>query len=102
MSTTKRRQFSREFKLQVLREIEAGKAIAQAAREHQVHPNTISAWRELHRQYGSEAFAGNGNTYTYEAKIAELERLIGQQAVEISLFLEGLFLSQSNGRSGNK
>lgn len=102
MGTIKRRQFSREFKLQVLREIEAGKPIAQAAREHQVHPNTISAWRELHRQYGSEAFAGNGNTYTHEAKIAELERLIGQQAIEISLLKKGLSLSQTNGRSGGK
>jgi transposase len=38
----KRRRFTREFKLQVLREIEAGKTIAQAAREHEIHPNLIT------------------------------------------------------------
>lgn len=38
----RRRQFSRDFKVQVLREIEAGKTLAQAAREHQLSPNTIT------------------------------------------------------------
>ena len=97
MGTTKRRQFDRDFKLQVLREVEAGKPVAQAAREHQVHPNTISAWREIHRLYGNEAFAGNGNTYTHEAKIAELERLIGQQTIEIALLKKGLSLNAKDG-----
>ena len=39
MANKTRRQFSREFKLQVIREIEAGKTVAQAAREHQLRPN---------------------------------------------------------------
>ena len=34
MSTTKRQQFDRLFKLQVLRDIDAREPIAQAAREH--------------------------------------------------------------------
>ena len=34
MSIKSRRQFSREFKVQVIREIEAGKTLAQAAREY--------------------------------------------------------------------
>jgi len=53
MSTTRtRRQFSKELKLQVLREIEAGKSVAQAAREHQVHPNCIANWRTQQAKYG--------------------------------------------------
>jgi len=69
----KRRRFTREFKLQVLREIEAGKSIAQAAREHELHPNLITGWRSLHAEYAQQAFAGNGNHYKQEACIAELE-----------------------------
>ena len=42
----KRRQFTREFKIQIIREVEAGKAIAQAAREHQLHPTLIGKWRK--------------------------------------------------------
>ncbi len=78
----KRRQFTKEFKLQVLREVEAGKAVVRAAREYQVHPNTITKWRQLYARYGDRAFAGNGQAYTDDAKLAELERLIGQLTVE--------------------
>ncbi len=33
----KRRQFTREFKLQVVREVDAGKPMAQVARHHQIN-----------------------------------------------------------------
>jgi transposase len=87
--TLKRRQFTKEFKLQVLREIEAGKSVVRAAREHQVHPNTITKWRQQYKRYADRAFAGPGRAYTDEAKIAELERLIGQLTVE-NTFLKKL------------
>jgi transposase len=77
-----RRQFTKEFKLQVLREVAAGKTLAQAAREHAVHPNLIGKWRQQLESHGDKAFAGNGQAYTQEAKIAELERLIGQLTIE--------------------
>jgi transposase len=54
----KRRTFTREFKLQVIREVEAGKSHAQVAREYQVSDNTISKWRRELRQYKERAFAG--------------------------------------------
>jgi len=100
----KRRLFTKEFKQQVLREVQAGKSIAQAAREHELHPNLIGKWQTLHTQYAQNAFQGNGHTYTQEAKIAELERLIGQQTVEISLlkkvlaFQERLQAEQEGGK----
>lgn len=78
----KRRQFTRDFKLQVLREIEAGKSIAQASREHQIHPSLICRWQKQHAEYADRAFSGNGNIYKYEARIAELERMIGQLTME--------------------
>ena len=86
----KRRQFTKEFKQQVLREIEAGKSVAQVARENQVHPNCIGQWKRQLARYGEKAFAGNGHAYKEEAKIAELERLIGQQAVEIAFLKRAL------------
>ena len=80
--TIKRRQFTKEFKLQVLSEIEAGTPAAQLARKHQLHPNTINKWRQQYARYADRAFAGNGNAYTDDAKVVELERLIGQLTVE--------------------
>lgn len=96
-----RRQFSKEFKLQVIREIEAGKSLAHASREQQVHPNVLRKWRQLYQSYGDQAFAGNGHRYTQEAKVAELERLIGQLTVEnafLKKVLARLEAKQAGGR----
>lgn len=81
----RRRQFTRDFKLQVLREIEAGKSLAQTSREYQIQPSLISKWQKQHSQYREGAFAGSGNIYKYEARIAELERMIGQLTIENNL-----------------
>ncbi len=78
----KRRQFTKEFKLQVIREIEAGKSYAEVARLHQLNPNTITRWRKQHRQYKDRAFSGNGHAYTEPARIAELERMVGRLTME--------------------
>src|SRR5438128_2072405 len=78
----KRRKFSRELKLQILREIEAGKSIAVAAREYEVHPTLINKWQSNYGQYAEQAFAGNGRAYKDEARIAELERKVGQLTLE--------------------
>jgi transposase len=78
----KRRRFTREFKLQVLREVDGGKSIASACREHEIHPNLVGKWRKEHAKYASEAFAGNGRLYKEEAKIAQLERMVGRLTME--------------------
>ena len=43
---SKRRTYTREFKLKVIGEIEAGKSQAQAAREYQLTETTIYKWRK--------------------------------------------------------
>jgi transposase len=78
----KRRVFTRDFKLQIIREIETGKSQAAVAREHQVSANTISKWRRQYRKYNDRAFAGNGNSYTDEARISELKRMVGRLTME--------------------
>jgi transposase len=105
MTLKHRRKFTREFKLQVLAEIAAGKSIAQAAREHQLHPTLISRWQKQHRQYAGRAFAGNGHSYTDEARIAELERMVGRLTMENDLLKKALqrlealsHRAQSNGK----
>ena len=94
----KRRRFNRDFKLQVLREIESGKTIAQAAREHDIHPNLITRWRSLRDQYSLQAFAGNGNTYKLEARIAELERMVGRLTMENDFLKKALALLEASKR----
>lgn len=95
----KRRQFTREFKLQVLREIEAGKSVAQSSREHQLHPTLICKWQKQHSQYAERAFSGNGNTYKDEAHVADLERMIGQLTMENALLKKALLRLEGLARS---
>lgn len=81
----KRRVFSRDFKLQVVREIEAGKSQAQIAREHRISQNLISRWCRHHRRYKDRAFAGKGHAYTDDARVAALERMVGRLTMENDL-----------------
>lgn len=95
----KRRRFNKELKQQIIREIEAGKPAAQAAREHQVHPTLISKWQKQHLQYAERAKAFNGHAYTDEARTAELERLIGQLTMENALLKKALLRLEAQVRS---
>jgi transposase len=81
---------TREFKLQVVREVEAGKSPAQAARAYQVHPTVIVRWGKAHRQYAERAFTGHGRLLKDEARLAELARLLGQLTMENALFKKAL------------
>ena len=93
-----RREFSKEFKVQVIREIESGKTVAQAAREHQVGPNLIRRWQKLHGEYGKAAFAGAGRIYTESAQVAELERKVGQLTMENDLLKKALLRLETRAR----
>jgi transposase len=79
---SKRRTYTREFKLKVLREIEAGKSQAQAAREYQLSETAIYKWRQQFNKYKEQAFAGRGHAYTDEARVNELERMVGRLTME--------------------
>jgi len=83
-----RRQFSKEFKLAAVRRLEEGVSIAEVARGLEVNPNVLHRWRREFRQGPGNAFPGKGQRRWAEGRIAELERKIGQQTLEID-FLQG-------------
>ncbi len=83
-----RRQFTQEFKLAAVRRLEQGVSIPEVARGLEVNPNVLHRWRREFRQGPGNAFPGNGKQRWSEGRIAELERKIGQQALEID-FLKG-------------
>jgi transposase len=83
-----RRQFTKEFKLAAIQRLERGVSIGEVARALEVNPNVLHRWRREFRQAPGNSFPGNGNRRWSEGRIAELERKIGQQALEID-FLKG-------------
>ena len=78
-----RRQFTKEFKLKAVQRLEQGISIAEVARALEVNPNVLHRWRREFRNGPGNAFPGNGKPRWSEGRIAELERKIGQQALEI-------------------
>jgi transposase-like protein len=78
-----RRQFTQEFKLAAVRRLEQGVSTAEVARGLEVNPNVLHRWRREFRQGPGNAFPGNGKQRWSEGRVAELERKIGQQALEI-------------------
>ena len=43
----------------------------------------LHRWRQELQDYGTKAFAGNGQRRADESQVAELERKVGRQALEI-------------------
>ncbi len=78
-----RRTYTKEFKEAAVRRLELGAGVAEVARACEVNPNVLHRWRRELRDYGARAFAGNGQRRLEEGRMAELERKVGRQALEI-------------------
>ncbi len=81
-----------EFKRQVIGEyLSGGTSLNQLARRHDISRELLRIWV---RKYEAGEFAGDGPTQAdrraYEAKIAGLERKVGQLTMELDLLKKGL------------
>jgi transposase len=95
-----RQRYDRAFKISVVAELGSGKPLAQIAREHSIHPGLPSRWRDELAENPEKAFSGNGNQYKDQARIAELERLLGQAHAEIELLKKSLRHDPKEGSGG--
>ena len=90
------RTFTREFKLEVVRQIEHGeRRPAQVCREHGLADAVLWRWRREYAARGEAAFAppAPGSPEALERRIAELERFCGQLALENAVLKKGLSLA---------
>ena len=85
-----RRKFSKEFKLEAVRRIQAGQSVAELSRALEVRPTELYRWCREREQLGERAFAGKGRALTEVDQVAKLERMIGQQALEIDFLKRAL------------
>ena len=82
-----RRKFTKEFKEAAVRRLALGASLGEVARACEVNPNVLQRWKRELREHGAKAFVGHGRTRAEESRVAELERKVGRQAMEID-FLE--------------
>jgi len=91
MPTKTPRTFTREFKLDLCRQIHSGqKRPAQLCREHQLTEGLLLRWRCEFDLCGDAAFSAKevpeaSPTALLEQKVAEMERFCGQLSLENAL-----------------
>ena len=85
-----RRKFSKEFKEAAVRQLVAGKSAAAVARTLEISANDLYRWRRELQEHGTRAFSGEGRRRADEDRVAELERKVGQQALEIDFLKRAL------------
>jgi transposase len=85
-----RRQFTKEFKRAAVERLEQGVSLGEVARALEVNPNILHRWRREFREGPGNAFPGLGKRRWAEGRMAELERKIGQQTLEIDFLKECL------------
>jgi transposase len=83
-----RRKFTREFKLDAIERLESGASLAAVARTLEVSPGLLQRWRQEFRESPGRAFPGAGKRRVDPDRVAQLERKIGQQTLEMD-FLKG-------------
>jgi transposase-like protein len=101
--TRKYRVFSQEVKLATVRRMLDGENVIGLARELRVKAKDLYRWRTKFRAGGAEALRGPGKPPGKAAagppedklakarhRIAELERKVGQQQVELDFFRQAL------------
>ena len=81
-----RQECSRELKIACMRELDAGKGVAEVARQYQISPKRLETWKGEWRAKGELAFPGKSarpQARLDSERIAVLERKIGHQTMEI-------------------
>jgi len=101
MSPRPKRTFSREFKLQVVRQLTRGeKGLAQLCREHDLCQTLVRHWRTQYEQHGEEAWseARPGHVDADpQARIAALEAALGRAHLENEFLRQSLRLLEKRG-----
>ena len=95
----RRRSFSAEFKAQVVLELICGKkSLMEASREYNIKDTVLSRWKQEFVGKASQVFEQPQEGQEKEARIAELERMVGKLTMQIEVQKKVLSLANSLGR----
>lgn len=83
---SERRTFTADFKTKVVLEMLSGqKSGAEICREYGIGAPLLSSWESLFIERVGQVFQGDERSNSGQARTAELERLVGRQALEIEV-----------------
>ena len=97
-----RRQFTPEFKAQAVLELLSGaKSGAEACRQYQINAQLLSRWKTEFLQNAPRAFNAAEQSTQEQARIAELERMVGRLTLELEIAKKASSMLNGNlSRSG--
>lgn len=96
----KRRNFSAEFKTKVVLELISGKkSLAEASREYEIKDTVLSRWKQEFLSHATQVFEQPQDVQEKEARIAELERMVGKLTMKVELQKKVLSLENTRSRS---
>lgn len=90
---SKRRKFTAEFKRKIVGELDV-RHIEEVCNEYELHNQLVLRWKRELSANPENAFKGNGNICKEDARIAQLERKIGQLTMENDLLKKSISLSK--------
>ena len=82
----KRRTFTPEFKARVVVEVISGsQSAAEVCRRYSLKPQLLSRWKAEFIENAARVFQSDEQSSQEQARIAELERLVGRQTLELEI-----------------
>jgi transposase-like protein len=107
MARRKRRQFSAEFKFEVVVELVRGeKSAAQLCREHDLTESLLSKWKQDFLAGGAAIFTRHDQTAAQSAeaseRIAELERMVGKLTMQVEILKKASSVWESDWRRNGR
>lgn len=82
----KKKSYSASFKATVVLEALRSQATdAEVARQHNVHPVTLSHWKRHFLEHAAEVFSGRDAEKQHQRRINQLEQMLGRKEVELAL-----------------
>ena len=98
-----RRAFAPEFKAQVVLDLVRGEqTAAELCRAHSLGPDLLSQWKQVLVERAVELYTPATARSEEAARIAELERLVGQQAMELAVLKKAAHWSRERSRTNGR
>ena len=83
---TTRRRFTPEFKARVVLELISGaRSLAEACRHYQLNSQVVTRWKSEFLEKAPQLFQTRDQNSQEQARIGELERLIGRLTLELEI-----------------
>jgi transposase len=98
----KRRRFTPEFKAQIVLEVLTGvQSPAETCRKHALSPNLLATWKAAFLEKAHTLFQGDEQHDEDQARIAELEQLLGRATRQIEILKKAsMLLDAASSRNG--